>query len=83
MKNAGRFSRLLRTLTVLLGLSLVSSTALWAENCPFCYSKAMSTGSSILQAFRQGIVILMVPPFFLSLTIFVTAYRRRNSFRSR
>jgi len=83
MKNAGRFSRLLRMLSVLLGLLLMSSTALWAGNCPFCYSKAMSSGSNILQAFRQGIVILMIPPFFLSLAIFTIAYRRRNSFRSR
>ncbi len=83
MKNAGRFSRWLRILAVLPSLLMVSSTALWAENCPFCYSKAMSSGSNILQAFRQGIVILMVPPFFLSLMIFVIAYRRRNSFRAR
>jgi hypothetical protein len=83
MKNGSRFLRAFGTLTVVLGLFLVSSTALWAESCPLCYSKAMSSGRGLLQAFRHGILILMLPPFAMSLVIFVTAYRRRNSFRSR
>jgi len=65
-----------------LVLFLVPASA-WAESCPFCYSKAMSSSNGLLQAFRNGILILMVPPFLLSVGITVMAYRRRDSFRSR
>ena len=68
--------------TALLSFAGFAPLSAWAANCPFCYSKAMSSSGEILQAFRHGIIILMVPPFLLSVVISVVAYRRRNSFRS-
>jgi hypothetical protein len=82
MKKFLQSSRWLR-LPALISFFLLFPAALWAENCPFCYSKAMSSGEAILRAFRQGILVLMLPPFFMSIAIFVLTYRRRNSFRSR
>jgi len=65
-----------------LALFLIPASG-WAESCPFCYSKAMSSSNGLLQAFRSGIIVLMIPPFLLSVGITVMAYRRRNSFRAR
>lgn len=62
---------------------LLAPMSVWAESCPFCYSKAMSSSAGLLQAFRSGIVILMLPPFLMSVVITAIAYRRRNNFRSR
>jgi hypothetical protein len=56
--------------------------AAWGESCPFCYSKAMSSSAGMLQAFRSGIIILMIPPFLMSIGITLLVYKRRNSFRS-
>ncbi len=62
---------------------LIAPLRLWGESCPFCYSKAMSSSAGLLQAFRNGIVILMLPPFLMSIVFTVMAYRRRNQFHSR
>jgi hypothetical protein len=64
-------------------VALIAPLSAWAANCPFCYSKAMSSSGGILQAFRHGIIILMIPPFLMSVVISVVAYRRRNAYRSR
>jgi hypothetical protein len=63
-------------------LLLLSPAAAWGMNCPFCYSKAMSSSTGMLQAFRSGIIILMIPPFLMSIGIALLVYKRRNSFRS-
>ena len=66
-----------RTAAVLGFLSFLAPAA---AACPFCYSKAMSSTAGLLQAFRSGIIILMVPPFVMSIAFTVVAYRRRNCF---
>ena len=63
------------------GLILLAPASLWGESCPFCYSKAMASSAGILQAYRNGIIILMVPPFLMSIAITWLMYKRRNSFR--
>jgi len=65
----------------LAALLFLIPPSLWGESCPFCYSKAMASSAGILQAFRNGIIILMVPPFLMSLAITWLMYKRRNSFR--
>jgi hypothetical protein len=65
----------------LLGLwAFLSPLAAWGMNCPFCYSKAMSSSAGMLQAFRSGILVLMVPPFLMSAAFTIVAYKRRNRF---
>ncbi len=64
----------------LLSLALFTPLAAWGMTCPFCYSKAMSSSAGMLQAFRSGILILMVPPFFMSAAFTIVAYKRRNRF---
>lgn len=72
----------MRSVARLFLLFVFSPLALWGEACPLCYSKAMSSSAGMLHAFRSGIVILMVPPFLMSVGFTAMAYRRRNSFRS-
>ena len=62
-------------LAVLL-LGCVSS----AQNCSLCYTQAASAGSRIIHGLRSGILVLIVPPMFMSVGITWLAYRKRNQF---
>ncbi len=54
--------------------------ALLAQGCALCYTQAASSTQRFIAALRSGIIILMVPPMFLSVMFTVMAYRRRNTF---
>jgi len=51
-----------------------------AQSCALCYTQAASAGARIVQALRSGILVLVIPPAFLSVGITVMAYRKRNQF---
>lgn len=51
-----------------------------AQGCALCYTQAASAGARVIQALRSGILVLVVPPAFLSVGITVMAYRKRNQF---
>jgi hypothetical protein len=60
-------------------LVLLAPQALFAQGCALCYTQAASSTQRFIQALRSGIVILMVPPMFLSIMFTVMAYRRRHA----
>src|SRR5215813_6306323 len=71
-----------RVVSAVIGLGpLLVPTTSSAASCPYCYSQATSSSTTLLQAFRSGIVILMIPPFALSIALAIVAYRRRNHFQ--
>ncbi len=63
--------------TALLALAL---PAAHAQSCALCYTQAASAGQRIIQALRSGILVLVIPPAFLSVGVTVMAYRKRNQF---
>lgn len=64
------------------GLAFLSAAApmAHAQGCALCYTQAASAGARVIQALRSGIMVLVVPPAFLSVGITVMAYRKRNQF---
>ena len=63
------------------GLALLAfNTASHAQSCALCYTQAASSGSRIIQGLRSGILVLIIPPLFMSVGITVLAYRKRNQF---
>jgi len=52
-----------------------------AQSCSLCYTQAASSGARFIAALRSGIIILVIPPMFMSIAITVLAYRKRNRFR--
>ena len=54
---------------------------LFSQNCPLCYTQAARSSVRLLQSLRSGILILIIPPMFMSVGITVLAYRKRNQFR--
>lgn len=61
--------------------SLVFSAACYGQSCSLCYTQAASSGKRMIQGLRSGILVLIVPPMFMSVGITVLAYRKRNQFR--
>jgi hypothetical protein len=57
---------------------LLSASALHAQSCALCYQSAAASGSHFIQALKDGILILLVPPLFISAGIGVMAYLKRN-----
>ena len=61
---------------------LLAPLTLTAQNCALCYTQAASTSSRFIHALRSGILIMMIPPFLMSIGFTVIAYRRRNTFHT-
>ncbi|PYX87204.1 MAG: hypothetical protein DMG68_12580 [Acidobacteria bacterium] len=64
---------------VALGILLVPAAAL-PQSCSLCYTQAASATQRFIQALRSGILILIIPPMFLSIGVMVMCYRKRNRF---
>jgi hypothetical protein len=54
----------------------------FSQSCALCYTQAASATSRFIEALRSGILVLIIPPMFLSVGITVLAYRKRNQFRN-
>jgi len=72
---------------LLIGIVLVVLVMLaaplqaFSQSCALCYTQAASAGARMIQALRSGILILIVPPTFMSLSMIFIVYRKRNQFR--
>ena len=63
---------------LLAGLVLASNTAAYAQSCALCYTQAAGAGHRFIQGLRTGILVLIVPPMFMSVGITILAYKKRN-----
>ena len=72
---------------LLIGIALVGLAMLaaplpaFSQSCSLCYTQAASAGARMIQALRSGILILVVPPTFMSVGMILIVYRKRNQFR--
>jgi len=71
----------------LLGSALVGLIMLtvplpvFAQNCALCYTQAASAGARMIQALRSGILILIIPPTFMSVGMIFIVHHKRNQFK--
>ena len=70
----------LGVLSLLLVAALFVPTPAFSQSCALCYTQAASSGARLIQALRNGIFVLIVPPLFMSVGITFLAYRKRNQF---
>ena len=81
--TAGSSSRLLRiSRLAILSMVFAIAAVAHAQTCALCYTQAASAGRRFVQGLRTGILVLIVPPMFLSVGITVLAYRKRNRFHN-
>ena len=71
------FSRAIKRFGLPIALLLLSG-ACSAQSCALCYTQAASSGKRMIQGLKSGILVLVVPPMFMSVGITVLAYRKRN-----
>ncbi len=76
MLSPFRISRLKAALAAAVVLG--TNAACYAQSCALCYTQAASAGHRMIQGLRTGILVLIVPPMFMSVGITVLAYRKRN-----
>lgn len=53
----------------------------YSQSCALCYTQAASAGARMIEALRSGILILIIPPTFLTAGAFLVLYRKRNQFK--
>ena len=67
---------------VVVGLIMLGAPLLaFSQNCALCYTQVAAAGAKFIQALRSGILVLIIPPMFMSVGITVLAYRKRNQFK--
>lgn len=71
-----------RCLWLLLVIPLLTAIPAWSQSCALCYTQAAQSTARFIQALRSGILILIVPPMFMSVGFTVMAYRKRNRYHS-
>ncbi len=72
--------RFTRRMKVAFTAAMVAATSLagHAQSCALCYTQAAGAGHKLIQGLRTGILVLIVPPMFMSAGITILAYRKRN-----
>ena len=53
----------------------------FAQSCALCYTQAASAGARMIQALRSGILILIIPPTFMSMAMIFIVHHKRNQFK--
>jgi hypothetical protein len=54
------------------------NVAAYAQSCALCYTQKVGAGHRFIQGLRMGILVLIVPPMFMSVGITWLAYSKRN-----
>lgn len=77
MSSLFQFTR--RTRVALMGAwILAANLGAHAQSCALCYTQAANAGQRLIQGLRTGILVLIVPPMFMSVGITWLAYKKRN-----
>jgi len=62
-------------------VALVAPAPAFSQSCALCYTQAASAGARMIEALRSGILILIVPPTFMSVCMIFIMRHKRNQFR--
>jgi hypothetical protein len=83
LREKVRIERPFLTIAIaLVGLAMLAAPIpAFSQSCSLCYTQAASAGARMIQALRSGILILIVPPTFMSVGMIFIVYRKRNQFR--
>jgi hypothetical protein len=70
----------LRWCSLVIVLLILAPLPAFSQSCSLCYTQAAASGARFIAALRSGILVLAIPPMFMSVGITVMAYRKRNQF---
>lgn len=63
---------------IIAAVVVATNAACYAQSCALCYTQAAGAGHKLIQGLRTGILVLIIPPMFMSAGITILAYRKRN-----
>jgi hypothetical protein len=67
---------------VLLGLVvLLAPLPAFSQSCALCYTQAASAGARMIQALKSGILVLVLPPTFMSVGMIFIVHRKSKQVR--
>lgn len=67
---------------VLLGLIvLLAPLPAFSQSCALCYTQAASAGARMIQALKSGILVLVLPPTFMSVGMIFIVHRKSKQVR--
>jgi hypothetical protein len=73
-------SRIVRLALLASSLLLLCLPA-FAQGCALCYTQAASSGARMIDALKNGILLLVIPPTLMSIGVIGICYRKRNQFQ--
>ena len=76
-----RLRLLVRFTGILLPGLMILVLPAFSQNCALCYTQASASGSRMIEALRDGILVLVIPPTLMWLVIAAVAYFKRNQFK--
>jgi len=65
---------------VALAILLIPLPA-FSQGCALCYTQAAASGAKMIQALKNGIMILVLPPTLGSIGMIFMLHRKRNQIR--
>ncbi|MFY9904136.1 MAG: hypothetical protein WBX02_15150 [Terriglobales bacterium] len=80
-KPTGARPLTLMTMALVALLMLAAPLPAFSQSCALCYTQAASAGTRMIQALRSGILILIVPPTFMSVCMIFIMRHKHNQFR--
>jgi hypothetical protein len=82
-KSKMRPARSLPVMTIALVALLLLAAPLpaFSQSCALCYTQAASAGHRMIEALRSGILILIVPPTFMSVCMIFIMRHKHDQFR--
>ena len=82
-KSKMRTARSLPLMAIALAALLLLAAPLpaFSQSCALCYTQAASAGARMIEALRSGILILIVPPTFMSVCMIFIMRHKHNQFR--
>ena len=74
-------ARLLRFIAVGVFCIGVFAVPAFSQGCALCYTQAASSGAKMIEALKNGILILVIPPTLASIGMIFVVHRKRNQIR--
>ena len=84
MKTKDKIKRnwpVLRFVTILAGLLILTALPAFSQSCALCYTQAALAGAKMIQALKSGILILVIPPTLGTIGMIFVVHHKRNQVR--
>jgi hypothetical protein len=74
-------TRLVRLAALILLCVAALVVPAFSQGCALCYTQAASSGAKMIQALKEGIILLVIPPTLGSVGMIFILRRKRNQVR--